>query len=1101
VADRVVKYVFRGDISGLKSSLTAAGAGVKDLGNKLTAAGKDGDKFRTGLTSVGGAAGKVGLVAAAGLGAMVAATANFDKAMSGVKAATHETAANMELMRAAAIKAGADTAFSASEAADGIEQLAKAGVATKDILGGGLDGALSLAAAGSMEVGDAAEVAATALTQFKLQGKDIPHVADLLAAAAGKAQGEVSDMGMALKQGGLVAAQMGLSIEETTGTLAAFASAGLLGSDAGTSLKTMLLKLANPSSQAAGLMQQLGINAYDASGNLVSMSNLAGQLQTAFKGQSQATRDAAMATIFGSDAIRASSILYSQGSKGITDWTNKVNDQGFAAETAALKLDNLSGDLEKLKGSLETALIGSGEGSQGMLRGLVQGADSLVNAFNNLPGPAKNVATAFTAITAVTGGGLWFSAKAIGGIANMRQALADLGPTGTKAAAALRGVGLAAGGLIALQGVVQVASAIGDSFLNAYPGVERLTKSLLDLQATGAGGDLAKKYADIGDSIRYLGDPNLAENIQSTILKVISLGTASDSFEVKQAKREIDSLDAAFANLVTSGSPDLAAAALDKFAASTNLSSGQRKELLGLMPQYQEALAGVGNAEALAGDKAAGAVAGVDGLTGAMKAAATESFTLKNAMDILFGRVDVDAALVSWQRGIQGLGKDLKGGAHALDVMTTKGQDNRDKIRGQVEALRTWAEAQHEVDGSTKGLTRRLLEGRAEIIRQGKAAGISRGQMQHYLHALGLTPKQIRTDVALIGTPKATGQINGVVVKLNHLDRIRATATMDARDLASADIARVRAGLASLHDKTIVIRAIHTESRLGPIRQATGGPISGPGTATSDSIPAYLSNGEYVIKAAAVDKYGTAMFDRLNAMAFANGGPVQRFATGGKATAQQKFDLDGGMTARGVIREFEALAKALGHFGKHLHSLEADAVRLSKAYNREEKRLHNLQSKANDLRSSAAGSFNNDPFGGGASGLMLQLKADANDARGMTKDLRILKRKGISSGLAAALAASGDLDTANQLAQMSRGKINQFDAAYASRAQAQRTLGNTAANVAFGKQIRHLSTVLSHLDRRIEGIERAAERGTRKGISERDKKAVHKRRAHRGGHK
>jgi TP901 family phage tail tape measure protein len=705
VADRVVKYVFRGDISGLKSSLTAAGAGVKDLGNKLTAAGKDGDKFRTGLTSVGGAAGKVGLVAAAGLGAMVAATANFDKAMSGVKAATHETAANMELMRAAAIKAGADTAFSASEAADGIEQLAKAGVATKDILGGGLDGALSLAAAGSMEVGDAAEVAATALTQFKLQGKDIPHVADLLAAAAGKAQGEVSDMGMALKQGGLVAAQMGLSIEETTGTLAAFASAGLLGSDAGTSLKTMLLKLANPSSQAAGLMQQLGINAYDASGNLVSMSNLAGQLQTAFKGQSQATRDAAMATIFGSDAIRASSILYSQGSKGITDWTNKVNDQGFAAETAALKLDNLSGDLEKLKGSLETALIGSGEGSQGMLRGLVQGADSLVNAFNNLPGPAKNVATAFTAITAVTGGGLWFSAKAIGGIANMRQALADLGPRAPRqpprsAEWAWRPAG-------SLRCRVRRAGRVRDRRLlpQRLPGRRALTKSLLELQATGAGGDLATKYADIGDSIRYLGDPNLAENIQSTILKVISLGTASDSFEVKQAKREIDSLDARLRQPRHQRQPR---PRRRRARQVRRLDEPLRRPAQGTawpdaaVPRGTGGRGQRGGSGWRQGGRRGGGRRWPDWR---MAAATTESYTLKNAMDILFGKVDVDAALVSWQRGIQGLGKGLKGGAHALDVMTTKGQDNRDKIRGQVEALRTWAEAQYDVDGSTKGLT------------------------------------------------------------------------------------------------------------------------------------------------------------------------------------------------------------------------------------------------------------------------------------------------------------------------------------------------------------------------------------------------------------
>jgi TP901 family phage tail tape measure protein len=134
----------------------------------------------------------------------------------------------------------------------GIEALAKAGVSTTDILGGGLTGALSLAAAGNQSVGDAAETAASAMTQFKLSGKDIPHIADLLAAGAGKAQGEVSDLAMALNQTGLVASQTGLSINETTAGLAAFASAGLIGSDAGTSFKTMLLRLTPTSGQGAG---------------------------------------------------------------------------------------------------------------------------------------------------------------------------------------------------------------------------------------------------------------------------------------------------------------------------------------------------------------------------------------------------------------------------------------------------------------------------------------------------------------------------------------------------------------------------------------------------------------------------------------------------------------------------------------------------------------------------------------------------------------------------------------------------------------------------------------------------------------------------------
>jgi TP901 family phage tail tape measure protein len=142
--------------------------------------------------------------------ASVKTAADFDKSMSAVKAATGATAAGMDQLRAAALQAGADTAFSATQAADGITELAKAGVSTRAILGGGLTGALNLAAAGEMSVGDAAELAASSMTKFGLTGADVPHVADLLAAAAGKAQGSVADMGMAMNMGGGVAAQMGL---------------------------------------------------------------------------------------------------------------------------------------------------------------------------------------------------------------------------------------------------------------------------------------------------------------------------------------------------------------------------------------------------------------------------------------------------------------------------------------------------------------------------------------------------------------------------------------------------------------------------------------------------------------------------------------------------------------------------------------------------------------------------------------------------------------------------------------------------------------------------------------------------------------------------
>lgn len=495
MTDRITKVILRGDISGLKASMKAAGASVSDVTKRITDSSKESAKWRQGLTAVGSTAGKMGLVAAAGLGAIIVATANFDKSMSAVQAATHESAGAMEKLRQAAIKAGADTAFSATEAASGIEELAKAGVATKDILDGGLTGALDLAAAGAMGVGDAAEIAATAMTQFALDGSKVPHVADLLAAGAGKAQGSVADMGMALKQSGLVAAQTGLTIEETTGTLAAFASAGLIGSDAGTSFKTMLQSLTPTSDKARSEMDRLGISAYDAQGNFVGMTKFADSLRDGLKDLTVEQQNAAMKIIFGSDAVRASSVVFKQGGAGIQSWIDKVDDSRFAADTAATRLNNLSGDMEAFKGSLETALIGSGEGAQGPLRKLVQGATGAVNAFNKLPGPLKAVSTGMLAITAVLGGGLWFTAKTLSGVAAMRTSMATLGVTAKGTATALRGAAVSAGLVGAAFVAIDTGAGIVDSFRRSSSAASSASDSFAKLKSNLEKSNVGK-YAD-----------------------------------------------------------------------------------------------------------------------------------------------------------------------------------------------------------------------------------------------------------------------------------------------------------------------------------------------------------------------------------------------------------------------------------------------------------------------------------------------------------------------------------------------------------------------------------------------------------------------------
>ena len=377
------------------SNFTAGMAKVSGESQKaattMEAAGGKTKLITTGVAAAGVAATALGVAA-------IKMAADFDASMSTVQANTGASADEMAQLRQAAIDAGADTVYSATESADAINELGKAGLSTSDILSGGLSGALNLAASDGMAVGDAAELMATTLKQFNMTGAESTQVADALAAGAGKAVGSAHDLGLALNQAGMVSHSFGISMQETAGTLAAFAESGMIGSDAGTSLKTMLISLANPSTKASNLMQELGINAYDAQGKFIGLSGLAGVLKDKLGGLSQEQRNQALATIFGTDAIRAANVLYEQGAEGIDDWTDAVSESGFAAQQAAARNNNLKGDLENLSGSFESLMISLGEGGQGPLRSLVQMLDTLVDGFSLLPAPVQQGIVLFAAL-------------------------------------------------------------------------------------------------------------------------------------------------------------------------------------------------------------------------------------------------------------------------------------------------------------------------------------------------------------------------------------------------------------------------------------------------------------------------------------------------------------------------------------------------------------------------------------------------------------------------------------------------------------------------------------------------------------------------------
>ncbi|MDY7542598.1 MULTISPECIES: phage tail tape measure protein [unclassified Cryobacterium] len=437
-----------------KAPLDDTGKATKQLGDENTAAAPKVKQTAAELEALKvkseQARDKVA-TAAVGIGAAVAAMsilavskyAEFDRAMSEVGAASMASAEDQKKLSAAALEAGAASIYSATESANAETELSKAGLSTADILGGALTGSLALAAAGQLGVARAAEIAATTLTVFKLSGDKAGHVADLLAAGAGKAQGSVEDLALGLDYVGVTFARLNIPLEDTVGTLALLASNGLLGEKAGTGLRSVISSLTAPVAKGAEAMAQYGINVWDAQGKFIGMAGVAEQLKKGLGGLDESTRSAALGAIFGAEAASAAGILYDAGADGVKKWTNEVNDQGYAAEQAWKATDNLSGDIERLGGSMDTALIKTGGAANGSLRDMVQILSNLIDWYSGLDGGMQSTVLWLgvgTAAVLLLGGTFM---GAVPKIAEFKTAVGLLNSTMTKTAVVGGTIGLA----------------------------------------------------------------------------------------------------------------------------------------------------------------------------------------------------------------------------------------------------------------------------------------------------------------------------------------------------------------------------------------------------------------------------------------------------------------------------------------------------------------------------------------------------------------------------------------------------------------------------------------------------------------------------------
>lgn len=753
---KVVSVILEAKAQGFVAGVNTAKKSLTDL----TAAGKvtQRDAFDNLSTKAAVAGGAI----AVGIGVAVKKFAEFDSAMSAVQANSGATGAELDSLRQIALDLGADTQFSATEAADGINELAKAGVSTADILGGGLKGSLDLAAAGQIGVGEAAETAATAMTQFGLEGSEIPHVADLMTNAANKAQGGVGDLAQALKQGGLVAASTGLTIDETTASLAAFASAGLIGSDAGTSLKTMLQRLSAPVGKAAETMDELGISAYDASGEFVGMEALSGQLRTALEDLTPAQRNAALATMFGSDAVRAANILYAEGADGMANWTAEVTEQGAAAKQAAILTDNLQGDVERLGGALDTAFIQTGSSANGAARTLVQGVSLLVDGIGKIPGPALLAGGALTSMLLMAPKGIsaYRDIKAnLDAVGLSMETIANRGPRAAEGMYALdRGARAAAKGLAVLAAARAVAEAFQDDTLAVGP-EELAARSIEAADAVGVLNKALEENAvkinqgdatvrDFGTALRVAFDPSWMDSFakgNAALWDTVTFGLTDIATTAKEADDAFSLIDGQLTSLVSDGKADEAARLFGIYATKANAAGVSTDDLAGKLPGYREAAAKAGLQAKETGDDTSGMA---DQMTEAEEAVDGLADAIKSLGEVLLQQ---EASQDGYEASLDAVTASIKENGRTLDESTEKGRANRKALRDLANSTQEWAAAELNATGNVKNTQKILDEGRAAWIRHRDALGANKTETRNLADELfkidDLKPKA-KVDVA-----------------------------------------------------------------------------------------------------------------------------------------------------------------------------------------------------------------------------------------------------------------------------------------------------------------------------------------------------------------
>ena len=369
--------------------IAAKGEKLKTVGDNVTNVGKKFMPVTLGVVGLGTAA--------------VKTAADFDSAMSKVAAVSGATGSDLEALRDKAREMGEKTKFSASEAAEAMNYMAMAGWKTEDMLSG-IEGVMNLAAASGEDLATTSDIVTDALTAFGLSAKDSGHFADILASASSNANTNVSMMGETFKYCAPIAGALGFSAEDTAEAIGLMANAGIKGSQAGTSLRTIMNNLSGDVKICGSSIGEVTVATTNADGSMRDLSDILADCRTAFSGLSESEKAAAAESLVGKNAMSGFLALMNAGEADINKLSSAIdNCDGTAASMAETMNDNLAGQLQILKSQLEELAISFGELLMPAIRTIVGWIQKFVDWLNSMDEGTRKVIVTIALVAAAIG--------------------------------------------------------------------------------------------------------------------------------------------------------------------------------------------------------------------------------------------------------------------------------------------------------------------------------------------------------------------------------------------------------------------------------------------------------------------------------------------------------------------------------------------------------------------------------------------------------------------------------------------------------------------------------------------------------------------------